>query len=166
MPTISKRTKQARNLIIKPSYSLEEGVKILKQTATTKFVESAEAHFNLNLDTKYSDQQLRTTITLPRGTGKEITIAVLTSSSANTEEIINAGASIVGSDDLIEKILYEPKVGYYSSKDPFGKNGDFITSPTISNLFSEIIAIWLISAWEKMGKPKIFNFIEKFFNFF
>ena len=63
-------------------------------------------------------------------------------------------------DDFIEKILYEPKVGYYSSKDPFGKNGDFITSPTISNLFSEIIAIWLISAWEKMGKPKIFNFIE------
>ena len=63
-------------------------------------------------------------------------------------------------DDFIEKILYKPKVGYYSSKDPFGKNGDFITSPTISNLFSEIIAIWLISAWEKMGKPKIFNFIE------
>ena len=63
-------------------------------------------------------------------------------------------------DDFIEKILYAPKVGYYSSKDPFGKNGDFITSPTISNLFSEIIAIWLISAWEKMGKPKIFNFIE------
>ncbi len=63
-------------------------------------------------------------------------------------------------DDFIEKILYEPKIGYYSSKDPFGKNGDFITSPTISNLFSEIIGIWLVSAWEKMGKPKIFNFVE------
>ena len=63
-------------------------------------------------------------------------------------------------DDFIEKILYEPKVGYYSSKDPFGKEGDFITSPTISNLFSEIIGIWLISTWEKMGKPKIFNFVE------
>ncbi len=63
-------------------------------------------------------------------------------------------------DDFIEKILYEPKIGYYSSKDPFGKNGDFITSPTISNLFSEIIGIWLISAWEKMGKPEIFNFVE------
>ena len=63
-------------------------------------------------------------------------------------------------DDFIEKILYEPKVGYYSSKNPFGKNGDFITSPTISNLFSEIIGIWLVSVWEKMGKPKIFNFIE------
>ena len=62
-------------------------------------------------------------------------------------------------DEFIEKI-YEPKIGYYSSKDPFGKKGDFITSPTISNLFSEIIAIWLISTWEKIGKPKRFNFIE------
>ena len=60
-------------------------------------------------------------------------------------------------DDFIEKILYEPEIGYYSSKDPFGKNGDFITSPTISNLFSEIIGIWLISSWEKMGKPEEFN---------
>ena len=63
-------------------------------------------------------------------------------------------------DEFVEKILYKPKIGYYSSKDPFGKNGDFITSPTISNLFSEIIAIWLISTWEKIGKPKKFNFIE------
>ena len=63
-------------------------------------------------------------------------------------------------DEFIEKILYEPKIGYYSSKIPFGKNGDFVTSPTISNLFSEIIAIWLISTWEKIGKPKKFNFIE------
>ncbi len=63
-------------------------------------------------------------------------------------------------DQFIEKILYEPKIGYYSSKDPFGKKGDFITSPTISNLFSEIIAIWLVSTWEKIGKPKKFNLIE------
>ena len=63
-------------------------------------------------------------------------------------------------DDFIEKILYMPRIGYYSSKNPFGKNGDFITSPTISNLFSEIIGIWLVSAWEKMDKPKKFNFIE------
>ncbi len=63
-------------------------------------------------------------------------------------------------DDFIEKILYEPRIGYYSSKNPFGKNGDFITSPTISNLFSEIISVWLVSTWENMGRPKKFNFIE------
>ena len=40
------------------------------------------------------------------------------------------------------------------------KNGDFITSPTISNLFSEILAIWIISTWEKFEKPKIFNLVE------
>ena len=63
-------------------------------------------------------------------------------------------------DEFIEKILYEPKIGYYSNHNPFGKKGDFITAPNISNLFSEIIAIWLISTWEKIGKPKKFNFIE------
>ena len=62
--------------------------------------------------------------------------------------------------DYMNICLLHPKHGYYSKQDPFGKKGDFITSPTISNLFSEIIAIWLISAWEKMGKPKIFNFVE------
>ena len=104
MPTLSKRTKLARNLIIKPSYSLEEGVELLKQTATTKFIESAEAHFCLNIDTKYSDQQLRTTITLPRGTGKEIKIAVLVSDSEKVPEILEAGATIAGSSDLVEEI--------------------------------------------------------------
>lgn len=104
MPTLSKRTKLARNLIIKPSYSLEEGVELLKQTATTKFIESAEAHFCLNIDTKYSDQQLRTTITLPRGTGKEIKIAVLVSDSEKVPEILEAGATMAGSSDLVEEI--------------------------------------------------------------
>ena len=85
MPTLSKRTKIARNLIIKPAYSLDESIKLLKQTATTKFIESAEAHFCLNLDTKYSDQQLRTTITLPRGTGKEVKIAVLIPDSIDSK---------------------------------------------------------------------------------
>ena len=63
-------------------------------------------------------------------------------------------------DDFINKALYESKVGYYSHKIPFGQKGDFITSPTISNLFSEIIAIWIISSWEILGKPKTFNLVE------
>ena len=52
------------------------------------------------------------------------------------------------------------KNGYYSSKIPFGKTGDFLTAPGISNLFSEIIAIWLISTWNTLGKPKKFNIVE------
>ena len=63
-------------------------------------------------------------------------------------------------DNFINKALYEPKIGYYSRKIPFGQKGDFITSPTISNLFSEIIAIWIISSWEILGKPKTFNLVE------
>ena len=63
-------------------------------------------------------------------------------------------------DKFLEKALYEPKVGYYNNRLPFGKDGDFITSPTISNLFSEILAIWIISVWEKFEKPKIFNLVE------
>ena len=63
-------------------------------------------------------------------------------------------------DDFVNKALYKPQIGYYSHKIPFGKNGDFVTSPTISNLFSEIIAVWIISSWEVLGKPKIFNLVE------
>ena len=63
-------------------------------------------------------------------------------------------------DKFLQKALYQPRVGYYNNRVPFGKVGDFVTSPTISNLFSEILAIWIISFWEKFEKPKIFNLVE------
>ncbi len=63
-------------------------------------------------------------------------------------------------DDFIETALYHPDFGYYTKKVCFGRQGDFITAPTISNLFSEIIGIWLISTWETLGKPKILNLVE------
>ena len=63
-------------------------------------------------------------------------------------------------DKFFENVLFDKKKGYYSSKIPFGKHGDFVTAPGISNLFSEIIGIWLISTWNTLGKPKKFNFIE------
>ena len=63
-------------------------------------------------------------------------------------------------DQFIENVLYNKKVGYYSSKTPFGKKGDFLTAPGISNLFSEIIGIWLISTWYTLGRPKNFNIVE------
>jgi NADH dehydrogenase [ubiquinone] 1 alpha subcomplex assembly factor 7 len=63
-------------------------------------------------------------------------------------------------DKYIEESLYNKKFGYYMQNDPFGKKGDFITAPNISRLFSEMIAIWLISFWEKLKEPKKFNLIE------
>ncbi len=63
-------------------------------------------------------------------------------------------------DEFFHNVLYDKKIGYYNSKSPFGEKGDFITSPKISNIFSEMIAIWIISTWENFGKPKNFNIVE------
>ena len=63
-------------------------------------------------------------------------------------------------DKFIEESLYNKKYGYYMKKNPFGKSGDFVTAPNISILFSEMIAIWVISFWEKLNCPKQFNLIE------
>ena len=63
-------------------------------------------------------------------------------------------------DKFLFNVLYDKKIGYYSSKYPFGHKGDFITSPKISNLFSEMIGIWMVSTWENFGKPKNLNIIE------
>ena len=63
-------------------------------------------------------------------------------------------------DKFINLSLYNKKFGYYMKKNPFGEKGDFITSPNISRLFSEMIAIWVISFWQSIGFPKKFNLIE------
>ena len=72
----------------------------------------------------------------------------------------NKKNALVTLDKFIEEALYNKKHGYYMKKNPFGKSGDFITAPNISMLFSEMIAIWLISFWEKLDCPKQFNLIE------
>jgi large subunit ribosomal protein L1 len=83
--------------------SLEEAINSLQETATAKFNESVELHANLNIDPKYADQQLRTTVTLPHGVGKSMCIAVLTN-EANFNEAKKGGADIIGSQDLIDEI--------------------------------------------------------------
>jgi NADH dehydrogenase [ubiquinone] 1 alpha subcomplex assembly factor 7 len=63
-------------------------------------------------------------------------------------------------DKYIDIALYDKKIGYYIKKNPFGKKGDFITSPLISNLFSEMIGIWCVAFWEHLGKPNKILLIE------
>ena len=104
MGKVSRRHKENIEKTKNKNYSnLDEAIQILKETATAKFVESLELHANLNIDPKYADQQLRTTVTLPNGVGKQTIIAVLTNEE-NFSEAKSAGADIVGNDELIEQI--------------------------------------------------------------
>ena len=57
-------------------------------------------------------------------------------------------------DKFINLSLYDKKFGYYMKKNPFGKKGDFITAPNITRIFSEIMAIWIVTFWESLGSPK------------
>ena len=101
---VSRRSTALAELVDKEKlYSPEEAVAILKKTATAKFVETAELHGNLNLDPKYNDQQIRTTVSLPHGTGNDVRVAVLAEGAA-AEAAKAAGADLVGFDDLIEVI--------------------------------------------------------------
>jgi len=104
MRKLSRRQKDNRKKIEKIIYTnKEEAIKVLKQTATAKFIETVELHANLNIDPKYADQQLRTTVILPNGIGKKIKIALLTN-EANFNEAKEHGADLVGSEDLIQSL--------------------------------------------------------------
>nr|YP_009944675.1 ribosomal protein L1 [Osmundea sinicola]QFR99969.1 ribosomal protein L1 [Osmundea sinicola] len=85
-------------------YSPEEAIGLLKSLSCVKFVETLEVHISLGLDPKYADQQLRSTVILPKGSGKPIKVAVITQGN-KTNEALSAGADLVGSEDLIQKIF-------------------------------------------------------------
>lgn len=82
-------------------YSLEEAVKMMKDGKIAKFDESVEVHIKTNVDPKKGEQQVRSTVVLPHGTGKSKIVAVITSTSADEAKL--AGADIVGGEELIEK---------------------------------------------------------------
>lgn len=84
-------------------YEPLEALELLRKTATAKFPESAEAHIRLGIDPKYTDQQLRTTVALPKGTGQEIRVAVV-ARGEKVKEATDAGADVVGSEELITEI--------------------------------------------------------------
>ena len=84
-------------------YSPAEAVKLLKGAETAKFDESVEAHFNLGLNVRHAEQQLRGTLMLPHGTGRETTVAVF-ADGEKAREAQEAGADVVGTNDLASKI--------------------------------------------------------------
>ena len=100
---MSKSRRQVIEKIEQRNYLPFEGLEILQQSAKAKFIESVEAHICLNIDPKYSDQQLRTTLILPKGTGKVKKIAVLVQNEKITPEL-EALADIIGSDSLLESM--------------------------------------------------------------
>ncbi|HEY9736801.1 MAG TPA: 50S ribosomal protein L1 [Trichocoleus sp.] len=100
---VSKRMRALREKVEDRLYEPAEALELLKETATAKFSESAEAHIRLGIDPKYTDQQLRTTVILPKGTGQTIRVAVIARGEKVTEAN-ESGADIVGSEELIDEI--------------------------------------------------------------
>jgi large subunit ribosomal protein L1 len=99
----SKRIQKLRSLLKEESYSFDQAVGMIKELGTAKFIESVEAHVSLNIDPKYANQQLRTSLVLPNGTGKTLRIAVFTEADY-VAEVLKMGADVAGADDLIEEI--------------------------------------------------------------
>ncbi|NJM45818.1 MAG: 50S ribosomal protein L1 [Alkalinema sp. RU_4_3] len=104
MAKVSKRLRDLQSKVEKRAYEPIEALNLLKETATAKFPESAEAHIRLGIDPKYTDQQLRTTVALPKGTGQTIRVAVV-ARGEKVAEALNNGADIAGSEELIDEIL-------------------------------------------------------------
>jgi len=92
-------------------YSIEEAVKLTKELAKTKFDASVEVHFKLGIDPKKGDQQIRTAVSLPHGTGKTIKIAAFVSPEKE-KECKAAGADYVGSEDLVAEIKKTEKTDF------------------------------------------------------
>jgi large subunit ribosomal protein L1 len=100
---VSKRLREAQSKVEERAYAPLEALELVKATATAKFAESVEAHVRLGIDPKYADQQLRTTVTLPKGTGQTIRVAVI-ARGEKVAEATAAGADIAGSEELIDEI--------------------------------------------------------------
>lgn len=100
---VSRRVQELQKKVEERAYEPLEAIKLLKETATAKFAESVEAHIRLGIDPKYTDQQLRTTVALPKGTGQTIRVAVI-ARGEKVQEASSAGADVVGSEELINEI--------------------------------------------------------------
>ncbi len=106
MPKLGKRTKEIRQLVDKEKlYDLKEAVELVKKTSTAKFDETIELHLKLGVDSRHADQQVRNTVVLPIGTGKEVVVAVF-AKGEKIQEALDAGADFAG-EDLISRVQNE-----------------------------------------------------------
>ena len=103
MPKLSKRLASLASKIEDRVYEPLEAIALVKANANAKFDETMEAHVRLGIDPKYTDQQLRTTVALPKGTGRSIRIAVITRGE-KVAEAKAAGAELVGDEELVDTI--------------------------------------------------------------
>ena len=103
MPKVSKRYTAATAKVEDRTYAPLDAVELVKSNATAKFDETVEAHARLGIDPKYTDQQLRTTVALPHGTGQTVRIAVI-ARGEKVAEAKAAGADLAGDDELVETI--------------------------------------------------------------
>ncbi|MBK1963568.1 50S ribosomal protein L1 [Campylobacter novaezeelandiae] len=104
---MAKMTKRLKGLSekvdLKKNYNLNEAIDNIKTLASAKFDETVEIALKLNVDPRHADQMVRGSVVLPAGTGKKVRVAVI-AKDAKADEAKNAGADIVGSDDLVEEI--------------------------------------------------------------
>lgn len=105
MKKVSKKYAASLALVEKgKKYSFEEACELVKKTATAKFDESIDVSFNLNIDPKQADQQLRGAMTLPHGNGKTVKVLAITD---KVSDATAAGADYVGQQDMLDKIQKE-----------------------------------------------------------
>jgi large subunit ribosomal protein L1 len=101
---ITKRRKEVQSKLKKDKeYTLQEAVTLLKETSKVKFVESLDCAMRLGVDPRQADQMLRGTVSLPHGTGKTVSVLVI-SKGAKTQEALDAGADYAGFEEYLEKI--------------------------------------------------------------
>lgn len=104
MAKLSKRMRVIKEKVdATKEYEINEAVALLQELATVKFVESVDAAINLGIDARKSDQNVRGATVLPHGTGREVRVAVFTQ-GANAEKATEAGADVVGMEDLAEQV--------------------------------------------------------------
>ena len=104
MGKLGKRTKAAREAFAgKDDLTVEEAVSLVKANASAKFDETVEIAMNLGVDPRHADQMVRGSVTLPNGTGKTVRVAVF-ARGAKADEAKEAGADIVGAEDLMETV--------------------------------------------------------------